>query len=322
MPDLKIKFPCNICNKFYASRSSLSHHKKNIHGKNVALNVALCSQNVASNVASEANSEKLLKCRYCLVKYNHTSSRYRHEKVCNERNKDLTELSTTIINSTNITNSNNTTNTTNFNNTTNTTNNIINKNKFNTNIIINGFGKEDILKLDKKEVKKIFNNEFGAINLLVDYLYFNDRLPENHSFCTTNLQSKFASKYNPDTQNIEKRTKDYVFNQVLLFAIKHFEDLYKHHSSKLSIRRQNRVLNNIQRFKDIQFVFGKNNPKENILASIHLSSYNHKERILNTWKGIDETKEELENDNLISVDSDVTLNSENISSSSSSSSNE
>jgi hypothetical protein len=86
-----------------------------------------------------------------------------------------------------------------------------NSNNYNNNRIINN----NINKLNKNEIMQIFNKEFESVLTFVELLNFNDRLKENHSFCTTNLESIYLSIYNNDTKTIDKERNKYFFDTLL-----------------------------------------------------------------------------------------------------------
>ena len=160
----------------YASKSSLCHHNKKFHPKNVASHVALCSINVASCSIDE-HPQELLKCKYCSVSYKYTSSRYRHEKICKKKN---TNSLTIINNNTNI-NSNNITTTTN--NTLNNNNNITN------NITINTFSKEDLSYLTTKDIVGMIKRGYCCELEYISKVHQNPDAPQNHNIILSNLRS-------------------------------------------------------------------------------------------------------------------------------------
>jgi hypothetical protein len=58
---------CNLCNKNYASKSSLRNHNTKFHKKSVETNI------------------KSYNCRICNKLYNNSNSRWKHEKICKQR---------------------------------------------------------------------------------------------------------------------------------------------------------------------------------------------------------------------------------------------
>jgi hypothetical protein len=76
----KKKFNCELCNKIYSSRSSLSNHKKIYHDNDFKR---------AKNI-----DDNLYYCRHCDKKFKNRNSRWVHEKKCNieKSNKELEKI--------------------------------------------------------------------------------------------------------------------------------------------------------------------------------------------------------------------------------------
>ena len=153
MSNTKSDISCNICNKNYASRTSLYNHNKRFHQ---CISNSTTSQNKSkNNIKTVKNSSKKVKntitnnssnynCRKCNKICNSKQSRWYHENHCNniilydnnkieQLEKEINELKNIIITTTNNSIINNGTN----NNTNNTNNGTINNT---TNIIKVTFG--------------------------------------------------------------------------------------------------------------------------------------------------------------------------------------
>ena len=102
-------FKCNICNKIYASASSLCNHNKKFHTAKSKLTVSVRSANSQSEVSvRSANSQsevsilsvnnqlinsnsttciniKTYKCKYCNNIYKHKQSKFKHEQICTNK---------------------------------------------------------------------------------------------------------------------------------------------------------------------------------------------------------------------------------------------
>lgn len=61
--------------------------------------------------------------------------------------------------------------------------NIYNGNVVNNNITINKIGSENLLDFNDIEITMIFNKELEGIITFIELLNFNERLPQNHSYC-------------------------------------------------------------------------------------------------------------------------------------------
>ena len=61
---------------------------------------------------------------------------------------------------------------------------------------------------------------------MVELLNFNEKLPENHSFCTTALNDKYISTLNTETLMVEKKRKKDFFDLMLNKSLKNIKTLY------------------------------------------------------------------------------------------------
>ena len=160
-----------------------------------------------------------------------------------------------------------------------TNNNITNK------IIINAIGNENILNLSKKAVMNLFNQEFISITAVIQLIYFNEDHPENHYFCTTNLDSYYSSVYNTGKQTVDKDRKKYLFDKILDNSIEKLELLYSHYKQKFNFNKRKIIEDNIKNINDIKIAFFNNKLKKELFRQINLLSYNNKDLVKSTWDG-------------------------------------
>jgi len=274
---------CIYCNKILSSKHAKFRHE-----------TESCKLN--PNYKKTFNVKE---CKFCHKKFANKQYRYVHQKsVCKLNPENINynnDDDTTNINNNND-NDNNTTNnnTTNINkiinnNKTINNNNIINNNNTinnNTiNIIINQIGNEDISKLTIKEVNQIFDKELLGITTLIELLNFNDRLPENHNFCTTNLESKYSSIYNPQKRTVEKDRKKYLFDKILDNSIDKIQLLYNHYKNKFSSKKKEKYDKIIKDINEIKTTFFNDKIRKEIFNQINLISYNNNNIIKDTWNG-------------------------------------
>ena len=79
-------FSCNICNKYYSSKSSLCNHNKKFHNN-------ILPQNTTKNVNLTTNIPQNLKliCNFCNKHFSRVDSKNRHEKNCKTKINDNTK---------------------------------------------------------------------------------------------------------------------------------------------------------------------------------------------------------------------------------------
>ena len=203
--DNKCIFYCKICNKSYLNSNSFGNHRRKFHN----------------------NIDQKYSCNYCNKKFNNYQNRWKHEKICKKQNNNIITNNINTINSHNMTNSHN-----NINN-----DNRINNN-FNLNVTfkINSCGDEKISDLSLDEVKEILLScgEFKeSMTKFIELVNFNERLPENHSFCMTDLKSKYVSSYDNATKKIKKNRKTYHFDQLFNNAAKQIKKIYDNNKNKI-----------------------------------------------------------------------------------------
>lgn len=178
---------CNNCKKEFKRKANLTYHQKK----------RVCNG-------------KIYGCKYCDNKFTTKNNMYRHmkhncavkkEEECNKREiykkllvmqtqidlleekskkleKENSELKRNIKNSKVINN---------------VTNNI-NHGTIN-NIILVGYGNEDINKIDKKEILKDIKSGFYSTVKLTNTIHFNPKYPEYHNVYISSMKSKYAMMY-------------------------------------------------------------------------------------------------------------------------------
>ena len=86
-------FKCNICNRFYSSKSSLCNHNKKFHLKNNSHIVVIGSHKSDQNVVIGSHDVKnSLQCNKCNKIFQNRSNRWRHEQKCNTTKQKELEL--------------------------------------------------------------------------------------------------------------------------------------------------------------------------------------------------------------------------------------
>jgi hypothetical protein len=227
-------YTCITCGKCFNRKSNYNYHVQNkkkpcliktpeIEEKITEIQenfiefpqMLLNDDNVNNKTPIPASDDKNIKkyvCLYCDKSYSRTDSLARHtEHFCKNKkqhddknilikkmsdeiealkqiiltNKEYLQSNTNnIIN--NMTNSNNK-----------TTNNIQN-NSTNVQVNINGFGKEDLEKLDILDAIKVYLRSTGGniIANMLRYINLNKNHPENHNICITDMSREIVKMHN------------------------------------------------------------------------------------------------------------------------------
>jgi len=95
--NLTLMYSCNICNKQYASQSSLCNHNKKFHQNNLLNNkkVLISSEKVPNNsekVQNNSDNIKKYNCKYCNNLYFNIKTRWSHEQKCKNTKQNNNEL--------------------------------------------------------------------------------------------------------------------------------------------------------------------------------------------------------------------------------------
>ena len=290
-----MKYRCKSCNLDYATYNGLWKHNKNYHNTVVTI----CNHKGHNNVTIPPSSDKLTNnCKFCNKLLSSRQGKWRHENTCKQKtvledNNKIKEQLVTLTkdievlknkcNKKKITNNNN-------------NNGIIN------NITINKTGTEKLSELTKNEITKIFNKELESIFTFVEMINFNERLKTNHSFCTTNLESKFLSTYNDETKTIDKERKKYFFDKLLDSSIERIEILYKSNRNIFNSKKQKQIEDNITNIKDLKNYTFENKIFKEITNKFNLLTYNKRKLIQETWKDEPDSDGETFEDDLNKVE--------------------
>ena len=181
-------------------------------------------------------------------------------------------------------------------------------------------GNENILDLNEKEIKVIFDNKLEGIFKFVELLNFNSRLPSNHNFCSTSLEGSYVSYYNTDNSSQQKERKKYFFENLLYKSIFRMEQLYQKYKkttpSLFNKEKQKQIEEDISTLKEIRDRDMNDILLKEMLKKLNCGfavlSYNYRQTILNTWNNCDiigckgntfeEDLEENESDNIKEID--------------------
>ena len=244
----KKEYLCKICNKNYASASSLCNHNKKFHNNVQKNNDQLLSTScqllsTSGQLLSTKNKCDVLECKYCNEKFNIRQTRWKHEQKCKikdneklkiENNKLKYEIELLKNNSNQIitTNNNNqiTTNNKNSNNN-NTVNNTIN---------IIKFGSEKLSEiLTENEMMKIIQYINNSVNESIKRVHFNDTRPELKNIKIKNLKDKHLEIYNGEKfitdkkyNNLYELIDNHIYN-IQMFITNNKEKFNENHLVKI-----------------------------------------------------------------------------------------
>ena len=249
-------FICLLCNKEYSSYMGLWKHKKTKHNE----------------IEKKEINNKI--CKYCNKEFSDRRNRWRHEKT-------ICKIKSETINNSNNTNNLTATNNSNSNivqNNIQNQNNIKNQHQH-INITINKLGCEDISILSQDNIEEIINNGLDCAIKLIELINFNKEHPENHTFCTTNLNNKYTSVLNTETNEIEKKLKIDVFDKVLFYALNHIDMLKDQITDK---KKKKKFTEKIQEL-ELKMCNNDKSYKKIFIEQLNAISYNNKKIVSNTW---------------------------------------
>jgi len=322
-------YECKICNKPYASSGSLWFHNNKFHTNEITPHSTLQEKNdeiIVKNVISRAprapnvispaptapNATNIIStgqnvispiqnkhfCKFCNKNFVRNYCVIRHEKICKTKLSEITKLKEEndklkeqLKNNSKIITNNNTNNTNTNSQNTNNSHNTNNNHGTINNVTVNKFGSENISVLSAKEIKQLIKNN----NFLVDIikmLNFNDKHPQNHSFCNTSLEGKYISVLNTATNKIEKFNKNDFYDKVLTNSFDKMEHLAlvlefdKDMKEQIKEKYKDHLDKKLTHYQD---VFHTNKIyKKSYKNNINELSYNNKNLILDTWSKIPE----------------------------------
>jgi hypothetical protein len=251
------EYKCTECAKIYTSYMGLWKHKKLKH----------TPDNPEPIIKPEIENNRL--CKYCKKEYSNSKNRWRHEKYYCKSNIETTipPQQANIINNT----QNNTTIHTQNNTNIQTQNNVFN-------ISFNQLGNENIDILTQEEIEEIINNGLNSIIKLIEFINFNKAHPQNHTFCTTSIQSKYASVLNTDTKEVELHRKIDIYDKILYYGILHIKTLKNKITDKKKRKKFKEQIAELEKniFNEVEY-------KKIVIEQLAMLSYNKRNMVEKTW---------------------------------------
>ena len=286
-----MEYNCKICKRNYSSYQSLWIHNKKYHNPQNP-HTGVNHPQKSSSVQPPNNTDKLT-CNICSKIFSRIDNLKRHQLKCKKNKFDKYDQELDILKQKINKLENKSENKIKINN---INKNKINGNMINTNITINKTGAENINLLNYEDVSIIFDNEISSVIKLIELVNFNENAPDNHSFCSTNLDSAYLSFYNTDTNSINKERKRYFFEEVICKSIQNHEILYSKFKNKFNIIKQKQIEDNIYSLKKIKENSFSSKIMGEMIRKLNLISYNNRDLIQTTWTNSNNKKYDYESD--------------------------
>ena len=258
-------YKCIKCDKEYKSKSGLWKHQIKCNKQKLEIIKELKIEN-----------KKECKCMYCTKSFGTKFNKNRHQNNCQMKNV-IIDLKNDFDNKIELLKKD-------IENKANSKvyNKFINSGTINNKITIKKIGYES-LELTNDEVRQIFNKEVEGLLTFIEFANFNERLPNNHSFCSTSLESKYLSKYNVEEKTIQKDRKKYYFDQVINKAIDNLDYLYTKFKKIFTTKQQKQIEEKLINIKNIKSYDLNSKFIKELINQLNLLSYNKKDIVINTW---------------------------------------
>jgi hypothetical protein len=282
-------FRCDICNKHYKDKSGLWYHNKKYHNDKLPTKTASTppksysitpeNDKITPELVVEL-SEKKNQCKYCNFCFTRKDSLTKHYNRCkkkkendtlsektikeseyNELKKENAEIKSILMEllksskihpktlqkiNKNLISGNH--------------NNVNNGTVNNINIV--KFGSEDIKSiLSEKEIKKILNCRYMAIEESIKHVHFNDNRPEYRNIYITNLRDDIAYVYNGN--KFEAVQKHSVISELIDQHMNNIEVSLENYKAKLPEKTANILDKLLEKLQDEETkMTDENNNKE------------------------------------------------------------
>jgi hypothetical protein len=126
------------------------------------------------------------------------------------------------------------------------------------NVVLVGYGKEDISKIDNIDMLQGFKDGFYSTLKLTDVIHFNPKYPEFHNVYISSMKNKYAMMYDGDDWNLIKKNVliDKIYSKNKNYIEENLDDFYNSlsKSQKNALRRwidiDDDVDNRIKEIKD------------------------------------------------------------------------
>ena len=178
-------YECKYCNRKFTTRSSMYRHVNHICKVKQDEDIKRVEIFERLIILEEKNKQ--------LEKSNKEIDKLKRDNIQLKKVVDKLKKGTTIKNTINNT-------------TTHINNGTIN------NIILVGYGKEDLKKLNKDDLLKILQNGYNSTIKLTEAVHFNPKYPEYHNVYISNIKDKYAMMF--DGKNWTLTIKEDLINKI------------------------------------------------------------------------------------------------------------
>ena len=137
------------------------------------------------------------------------------------------------------------------------------------------------MELTSDEKETILNDGLNSITTLVEKLNFNDNLPQNHTFCNTNLNNKYIKSLDANTKIVEVKRKVDFFDRVLLCSLAHLKKLNETNYDGI---KQDDFAKKIEQIEI--YISHRPEYKKIYIDEINAICYNKRNAVQNTWNKI------------------------------------
>jgi hypothetical protein len=234
-----MKHVCKYCNKEFAYRQGVEKHIKNSCKKNTDESFKEMAR--LMNEIENMKKEMLKKDEELKETKENQNKKYKTLEKHLEKINNKLQI-TSNINSNNINN--------------------------NTIVIMNSFDKPDMSQLTDKEIRPNVRSLNMGISNLVNNVYFNPEIPENHSIRVSNLKKEFATVFNGE--HWDTVTIEHLLNKLHLWGEYFFEEWLVNNGSDKLIEKFEQYITNMEDNMEMQ-----RTAKNNLL----LICYNGRKRL-------------------------------------------
>ena len=236
------KIRCLFCDKNFSTRSNLLSHINNVCPIKKSFIQDRNDIELQKNKINDIDNNKDFRNQ---IKILHST----FDKVINNKNASGTVINNTTINNPTINNNNN--------------NLIIN---------VNSFGKENLSHITDDDYEKYLNGFFKGFLNFIEKIYFDDRVPENHNICLTNVRSKYAYVY--ENNNWVLKEKNEIVDKLITKKYNILNDKFEEYEENNKVSEN--VLDNFREFQEnYHNAEAQKNTKENVILLL----YNNREKI-------------------------------------------